>query len=153
MPLLKPGEGATAPSGQPVAVPGSAKLTKEEKRGKAKARREAKYNAALTLQKVIESAKITLTADAKAALDLLTRQPRAGSGNFGEPLFNKIFGATPAVGMSVILQDVFMKTQKGADKMASLVRRWEQKGIATVEHVHNAAEPVKSTYTIRKIGA
>lgn len=147
MPLVTPQGGATA-TGTPVE---SKKLTKEEKRGKAKARRDAKYNAALLVKKTIEAHKLQLTADVIAALELLTRAPRAG-GTFGEPLFNKIFGATPAVGQSVTLQDVFNKTQKGADKMASLVRKWESKGVAVVEHVHNSAEPVKSTYTIKSLG-
>ena len=79
--------------------------------------------------------------------------PRSGGTTFGEPLFTKIFGATPKVGDSVTLQDVFTKTLKGADKMSQMIKKWSSSNTAVVEYVHNATDPIKSQYVIKKIGA
>lgn len=151
---LLSGQGAApAATGAPATAGAVAKLTKEEKRARSKARREKKYNAAIVIRDVITAAKLSLTADQKAALDLLTRAPKVGGGGgFGESIFSKIFGATPTVGQSVTIQDVFQKTFKGVSQMNGLVRKWAAKGVAQIEYVHNAAEPFKSQYVIKALG-
>jgi len=80
--------------------------------------------------------------------------PRVGGagGAFGEPFFNKVFGATPKVGDKVTLQDVFNRTFKGVDKMNEFMKKWKEKNTAVVEYIHNPTTPLLSEYVIKTIG-
>ena len=94
-----------------------------------------------------------LPPDVQAVVSQWENPVRQGSMNFGEPLFNKIFGAAPKVGDAITLQEVFNKTFKGVDKMNFMIRKWADKKIAVVEYVLNQAEPIKSQYVIKSLGA
>jgi hypothetical protein len=134
-------------------APAAAKVEKKVSKKSAE-RRQAKLNAALLLVSLLSDNKIVLNEAQQAAADLLTKAPRVGGGGGfgGEPIFNKIFGATPKAGDKITIQEVFAKTFKGVSQMNSLVRKWAAKNVAIVEYVHNEAEPFKSTYTIKSIG-
>jgi len=149
MPLLNNhGAGATsAPAGGSLADPTTKKATKKEAEKKLKARRKAQKEQLLAYLEKVPN----LPAEILDIVKDWKNPNKGGGGNFGTPLFNKIFGETPKVGDHVTLQEVFNKTFKGVDKMNELMNKWKQKG-TIVEYVHNAAQPLQSQYVIKAIG-
>jgi hypothetical protein len=149
MSLLSGNQGSASTPATPVA---EAKKT-EKKKGKAKERRQALYDAAITVDAFIKSLPgVQPTVAVAEALKLLTKVPgvRTGGGFGGTPVLNKLFGDSPQVGMKITIQDVFSKTMKGVQQMNGLIRKWSEKGIV-VKYTHNEAEPFKSTYEIVSI--
>jgi hypothetical protein len=91
----------------------------------------------------------------KAFLEGLAREPgaRGASSVFGTPIFNKLFGDSPAVGAVVTLQQVFDKTYKGKAQMDSLMKKWKEKSGVDIDFNFNKEKPAQSTYTIKSIKA
>jgi hypothetical protein len=87
-------------------------------------------------------------------LNWLNREPgtREGGGNFGTPIFNKIFGDKPAVGQKVTLQEIFDKTYKGKGQMDSMMKKWKEKNDIDILFTFNAEKPATSTYEIKSLG-
>jgi len=149
MPLLnnQGAKGAPTPAAGGTPVAGDKKATKKEAEKKLKARRKAQKESIIAYLEKVPNLPAEI---ADIVKDWKNPNKGGGGGNFGTPLFNKIFGETPKVGDTVTLQDVFNKTFKGVDKMNELMNKWKQKG-TIVEYVHNAASPLQSQYVIRAI--
>jgi hypothetical protein len=85
-------------------------------------------------------------------IDLHTeKKPGGGFGNFGTPVFNKLFGDNPTVGKSVTVKDVFDLTFKGPGQMTEWLKKWAAKG-DVVEFTSNA-DLMKATYTIKALAS
>ena len=65
-------------------------------------------------------------------------------------LFNSIFGASPKIGDSKTLKEIFEKTLKGKSAVDAYVKRWAEKGIV-VNFNKDPADILNSTYTIAKM--
>ena len=65
-------------------------------------------------------------------------------------LFNSIFGASPKIGDSKTLKEIFEKTLKGKSVIDAYVKRWAEKGIV-VELNKDTTDILNSTYTIVKM--
>lgn len=152
MPLLN-GQGGkgtpaqtTAPAGQKVDGAPAAGEKKESywKRAAERSRQEKK-----TIIAFLEACGKPLSDDVKAIVEGWKNPARPGIA-FGEPFFNKVFGAEPKVGDKVTLQDVFNKTAQGSGKMHSSIKRWAEKGIV-VDYIPDEKEPVKSVYVIKEM--
>lgn len=128
-----------------VAAEGTSKKSNYEYQKKQKEKALASAN---LIAKVIERAKVTLSAEEQEALDFLCRKPKAGGvagGNFGTPVINKIFGDELKVNASATAIDVLEKTGKGFAEMRQLMKKWEKKGIIVTY------DEKKKAYVINKI--
>lgn len=120
-----------------------------ERASRSKARRKAKYEAAVKIQTYLKDK--NAPADILEAIGLLAKAPGSRVGGFGgTPVFNRLFGDAPKVGDKITISDVFNKTMKGVAQMNSLMRKWAEKGIE-VKYTHLEAEPFKSFYEIVKL--
>jgi len=148
MPLLDKQNTGTVPAGKP-----SNELKGEaRKKANEKALKERRKAEKLELCKFIKSSGVKIPENIASIIHDWENPRAGGGGNFGEPLFNKIYGPTPKVGDSVTLQEVFNRTFKGVDKMNELMKKWKEKETAVVEYVHNATTPLLSQYIIKSIG-
>lgn len=142
-------------TGAPAPATGAAPAAvenKDEVRAQKKAEKEA---AKKLVAAYFDPLRGTMKADLIAAFELLTKAAKAGGGGFGEPIFNKLFGANPAVGAAITVTEAFEKSGyvAGIQYMNSKIRVWKQKGVATVAYVHNPQAPNQSQWVIQKIGA
>ena len=112
-----------------------------------KKQKEKALASANLIAKVIERAKVTLSAEEQEALDFLCRKPKAGAagGNFGAPVINKIFGAELKAGAKATAIEVLEKTGKGFAEMRQLMKKWAKNNIIVVYD-----EKVKA-YVINKL--
>ena len=96
-----------------------------------KKQKEKALASANLIAKVIERAKVTLSAEEQEALDFLCRKPKAGAagGNFGTPVINNIFGAELKAGAKATASEVLEKTGKGFAEMRQLMKKWAKNGI------------------------
>jgi len=148
MPLIN-NQGATAPAAGAAKDEDGFKAMKKEAAKRHSAKRREQINKIIEW---VDSAKPALPPEV-AAIIANWKNPRSGgSGNFGEPIFSKIFGPSPKAGDKVTLADVVSRSLKGVDKMNQLIKKWAENGTATVEYVHNAQNPLQSVYTIKSIG-
>jgi hypothetical protein len=103
--------------------------------------------------RILQNTSYQLNAEDKAFLEWLNREPgTGGGGNFGTPIFNKLFGDTPKVGDTVTLQQVFDITYKGKGQMDSLMKKWKDKNGIEINFAFNKEKPALSTYTIKSLG-
>jgi len=73
-----------------------------------------------------------------------------GPARSNTPMFNVIFGASPKVGDSMTLSEIFNKTLKGKSAIDAYVKKWAEQGIV-VEFSKNAANILDSTYTVKSL--
>lgn len=99
-----------------------------------KKQREKSRASGQLVAKFIKDKKIEVPADVQAALDFLSREPKAGGSTFGKPVFYKLFGDTPKIGDKITALKVFETTGKGFAEMKSLMRKWTEKQGITVEY-------------------
>lgn len=136
---------AAKEAGVEKAVVGSKKSNYEYQ----KKQKEKALASAQLIAKVIERAKVTLSAEEQEALDFLLRKPKAGAGagtgNFGTPVINKIFGAELKVNAQATAIEVLEKTGKGFAEMRQLMKKWEKNGIVVTY------DEKKKAYVINKI--
>ncbi len=105
-----------------------------QKRARAKALESAQL-----IKAELASKKVELSDKAKEALAYLCKEGgRTGSSNFGTPVFNKLFGATPKVGDKVTALKVFEETGKGFAEMRKLMKQWKEKQNTVVEYDETA---------------
>lgn len=102
-----------------------------QKRARAKALESAKL-----LKEELASKKVELSDKAKEALAYLCKEGgrAGGSSNFGTPVFEKLFGATPKVGDKITALKVFETTGKGFAEMRKLMKQWKEKQNTVVEY-------------------
>ena len=102
-----------------------------QKRARAKALESAKL-----LKEELASKKVELSDKAKGALAYLCKEGgrAGGSSNFGIPVFEKLFGATPKVGDKITALKVFETTGKGFAEMRKLMKQWKEKQNTVVEY-------------------
>ena len=102
-----------------------------QKRARAKALESAKL-----LKEELASKKVELSDKAKEALAYLCKEGgrAGGSSNFGIPVFEKLFGATPKVGDKITALKVFETTGKGFAEMRKLMKQWKEKQNTVVEY-------------------
>lgn len=113
-----------------------------------KAKKAATQEAAKKVLDFLASKKIELPADLNKALNDIAN-PVAQHSSGTSSLFTTLFGATPKVGTSVTLIDVFNKTFKGKAEIDRAVKKWAEKGI--VVEFKQAAKLPESTYTIKAL--
>jgi hypothetical protein len=93
----------------------------------------------------------------KAFVEWLAREPGSlpRTSVFGTPIITKIFGATPAVGQTVTLRDVFNKTAHGHPQMVSHMKKWKEKYGLEIKYTPNNEDGKRadSTYTIVNLGS
>lgn len=102
-----------------------------QKRARAKALESAKL-----LKEELASKKVELSDKAKEALAYLCKEGgrAGGSSNFGTPVFEKLFSATPKVGDKITALKVFETTGKGFAEMRKLMKQWKEKQNTVVEY-------------------
>lgn len=102
-----------------------------QKRARAKALESAKL-----LKEELASKKVELSDKAKEALAYLCKEGgrTGGNSNFGTPVFEKLFGATPKVGDKITALKVFETTGKGFAEMRKLMKQWKEKQNTVVEY-------------------
>jgi hypothetical protein len=159
MGLLNESGAAQAPkpqSGTPAAAPEKATDTTVGKKSNAyEYQKKLKAKQREGAQRILANRAYNLDATDKAFLEWLNKEPgsrEGGGGNFGTPIFNKLFGDKPAIGGKVTLQEVFDKTYKGKAQMDSLMKKWKEKSNVEIEFVFNKEKPALSTYTIKSLG-
>lgn len=134
------------------------KLTKF-KQAKAEAAQRFKERRAAEKEELLKkSAEIIDELKAGNAWDILSESSRtfltglatgkAASSN--NNTFNVIFGASPKVGDTVTLAEVFNKTLKGKSNIDFYCRKWLEKGIV-VEFKQNSDNILDSVYEITKM--
>ena len=114
-----------------------------QKRARAKALESAKL-----LKEELASKKVELSDKAKEALAYLCKEGgrAGGSSNFGTPVFEKLFGATPKVGDKITALKVFETTGKGFAEMRKLMKQWKEKQNTVVE-----SDDASKAYVIKSL--
>jgi len=139
--------GATAQGSEATAKAGDGKSKAYEYQKKLKEKRKA------GAERILANKAYNLDPTDRAFLEGLTKVGTGtGGGNFGTPIFNKLFGDTPAVGAKVTLQEVFDKTYKGKAQMDSQMKKWKEKSGIEIDFAFNKDKPAQSTYTIKSLG-
>lgn len=136
---------AEAEAKAPVAEEGKKKHSNSEYQKK---QRELTRKHGKTVLEFIKTLK-DVPADVKEAAEWLgrdagTRAPSMGGGQFGKPVFYKLFGDAPKVGDKVTGLDVYNKTEKGYSEMRQLIKKWKEKQGIVVE-----LDEKTKTYTIK----
>lgn len=113
-----------------------------------KRQREKALASAQTIAKVLTKEQLAQPG-VQEAIDFLTRvkKPGANNGNFGTPVFEKLFGAEPKVPTTVSAYDMLKKTGKGFGDMNKLLTKWAEKGTIV------KFDEDKLEYTLTKLGA
>lgn len=102
------------------------KPSTNEKRAKAKERKQAKAKA---LIKVLDYLKAHPAKEIEEEVKLLTATP-VREGNFAPGLTpEKLFGEGAKAGAKISAVDVFVKFGKGYPEMKKYIKKWEEKGM------------------------
>lgn len=152
MPLLNNQQAHQAHAAPASGEPKDPEAFKTMKKEAAKRHSDKRRKQIKTICDWFDAAKPHATPEVLAIISNWKNPRVGGTGNFGEPLFTKIFGATPKVGDKATLGEVVSRILKGVDKMNQLIKKWAENGTAVVEYVHNEANPLQSVYTIKSLG-
>jgi hypothetical protein len=151
------GDSGAVAQGKPVAggVVSGAAVAGEKKSNAYEYQKKMKAKQREGAARILKNPSYQLNAEDKAFLEWLNREPGTGGGggNFGTPIFNKLFGDAPKIGDRVTLQQVFDITYKGKGQMDSLMKKWKDKNGVEIDFVFNKEKPALSTYTIKSLGA